>query len=432
MSLKVQRPAPVVWRSTPALHRSMVTAVCFAVLALLFRRPELGLLAAPFTVHALRAWFRRAELRGAQWSVTRTATVLTEGSATTVDAQVNHPATVSTLAWTPGDLIAMDPPHGVASGRTGTVKVEPRRWGRHGLGPGVVAVHDTSGAWESDELVDPFDVRVRPRTSTMVGGSGVRTPLGINGVHISGVRGEGTEIAEVRQYRPGDRMRRINWRVSSRTEDLHVVDAHTERETDVLLVLDTQRPALEMEDDPTSSLDLTVRATMAIARHYLDFGDRIGIHDLGHRVGDVPLRSGAHQLVLLNEVLSRATRDEVTHPVPLRPTRMPRAGTLVFVCTPLLDPDVLTEIGRLRNGGGEVVVIDTWPPRLGRTKYLTSDTDYGRMVADAWVVRRLQREGVLAELQRHGVPVTQWEGPTSLAAVLLAMEQARHAPRMRR
>ena len=43
---------------------------------------------------------------------------------------------------------------------------------------------------------------------------------------------------------------------------------------------------------------------------------------------------------------------------------------------------------------------------------------------------RIQRQGVIEALVRQGVPVAAWTGPTSLAGLLLAMEQAQHAPRV--
>ena len=54
-----------------------------------------------------------------------------------------------------------------------------------------------------------------------------------------GASGDGTEFAGIRPFHAGDRLRRINWRVSLRTGALHVVDAPAARRTAaVLLVVD--------------------------------------------------------------------------------------------------------------------------------------------------------------------------------------------------
>lgn len=428
--------------ATPALNASVLLAVVLPLAAVVLHRPALALLAAPFITHALRALLHRpvvhapdqdAAGQDAPDTTLRLAPIpgtVGEGQAVQLSVE-GAPDELVTLALTPAQLQHLRPGPGVSTGAGGAVvQVEPVRWGRHRIGPGIVVAEDASGAWRRTGTVEPLQLRVRPSSELMVGGSGVKQPLGVHGEHLSARRGEGTELAEVRQYRPGDRLRRVNWRISSRTDELHVTEAHTERDTDVLVLLDSLNPALELGKEPESSLDIGVRATLALARHYLGFGDRLGVHDLGHRVGDLPLGTGPRQLVGLNEVLSHAGRDHSTTRQPgLRPVRTPRAGTLVFVCSPLLDDDVLTEIGRLRGLGVELVVVDTLPPSLG-TSRSSVPREQTKGLAEAWMLRRLERQAVLERLQAVGIPVTAWHGPASLAGVLQAMEQARHAPRM--
>ena len=55
-----------------------------------------------------------------------------------------------------------------------------------------------------------------------------------------------------------------------------------------------------------------------------------------------------------------------------------------------------------------------------------------RFWPEAWAMRRMQRERTVRELREAGVPVTAWEGPSSLAPVLLSLSVARTAPRRRR
>lgn len=434
MSLTPTVTARAHWQTTPAWRASLFLATTMVVLGALFHRFDLAALSSPFLVHVLRSVVGRP--RDAEWTLDQSAHHIVEGQSVNVEVACPGATGVLTLGWTPAALLRLAPAHGVVSGTaTAGVRVEPLRWGRHLTGPAVARIDDPSGAWRAQTTLDRVVVRVRPAASRMVGGSGVKSPLGLNGAHLSSVRGEGTEIAELREYRPGDRMRRIAWRVSSRTEDLHVVDSLTERETDVLVVLDTQHPAQELGMVPDSSLDIAIRATMALTQHYLDFGDRVGVHDLGRRVGGMPLRSGPHQARVLNELVSRAVRGEAAGKLALNPTPRPRSGALVFVCSPLLDEDVITEIGRLRNLGSELVVIDTLPSSLSaaglpRGTMLSAQTAQDSNLVAAWSLRRMRRDAVVDELRAHGVPVTAWHGPTSLAAVLLAMEQADRAPRL--
>src|SRR5699024_12520605 len=107
-------------------------------------------------------------------------------------------------------------------------------------------------------------VKVVPSAS--IGRSWVSVPslIGVSGAHVSARRGDGTALSEVREFRPGDRLHRINWRVTSRTGKLHTNATFTEQDTDVLIVTDTiadVQPAPWAPHDAPTSLALTIRAT---------------------------------------------------------------------------------------------------------------------------------------------------------------------------
>jgi uncharacterized protein (DUF58 family) len=61
---------------------------------------------------------------------------------------------------------------------------------------------------------------------------------GLTGQYQSAFRGLGLEFEEVREYRPGDDIRTIDWNVTARTGDLHVKRYREERDLTVLLVVD--------------------------------------------------------------------------------------------------------------------------------------------------------------------------------------------------
>ena len=76
------------------------------------------------------------------------------------------------------------------------------------------------------------------------------------GNQVARARGEGIEFADLRQFAPGDRLRRINWRASARRGQLWVNEAHPERNADVVLFLDT---FAEARRTGPGTLDLAVR-----------------------------------------------------------------------------------------------------------------------------------------------------------------------------
>lgn len=60
----------------------------------------------------------------------------------------------------------------------------------------------------------------------------------LGGDERSLMRGAGLELAEVREYQPGDDVRQIDWNITARTEQPYVREAHTERGLDVWLLVD--------------------------------------------------------------------------------------------------------------------------------------------------------------------------------------------------
>ena len=431
-------------RPTAALARAAIVGCGAFALAVLLGRPALVLVGLPLMAWALMAVaarIGRGEERGIKPPPLLTGRrTVEEGGSTSVG-----------LRGTPGLLTAASVPllpHTVLAPRHGAlaadgelrIRVDARRWGRIRLGPVHTVVADGLGAFRAQLTLPPVDLRAVPASSVLDAPVEVPTPIGVSGVHLSRRRGDGTALSEVREFRPGDRLHRINWRVTNRTGALHANATFTEQDTDVLIVTDTIAdivPAPWAGTAAPTSLDLSVRATAAVARHYLGAGDRVSLFDIGHLIGPVRAGTGPRQLRVLTDALSRAARDDGTLR-PARRLRSVRPGTLTVVCSPLLSKDAIAQIGVLVAHGADVIVVDTLPPSIGDISALTGRAPRmdgrvsDRFWPEAWALRRLQRERTVRELRESGVPVTAWEGPASLAPVLLSLSAARTAPRRRR
>lgn len=420
------------FRPTRALLRSVLLGAALALLAVLLGRVDLLVIAAPFVVHAVWGLLSRPAA-SPEVVVTPRAVAVPEGDAVDVTVRLAGAprGALAAAQWPQAPSSAFDPASGTVVGLAEhgvTTAFEPSRWGRYQLGPGLVACTDASLSWRAWTETASIGVTVRPASTTLEGGSGVAHPIGLAGVHRSRHRGDGSELADVRAFRPGDRLRRINWRVTSRLGGLHVNSTLTERDTDVLIVADTLRDITPPGDAPTS-LDATVRAIAAVSRHYTGFGDRVAVHDLGLRIGMVPPGSGPRQARVIQGVLSRARRTMEDWPR-IRAVRRVAGGTLVFFCSPLVDPGAQEELVRLRRLGAEVIAVDTLPEGIGRREDVAGFPK-DSYVGEAWWLRRMERDEVLERLRSHGIPVVAWRGTGSLASVLLAMEAARSAPRRR-
>ncbi|MFC7612951.1 DUF58 domain-containing protein [Actinokineospora soli] len=151
--------------------------------------------------------------------------------------------------------------------------------------------------------------------------------------------GEGTEHRSVRPFQPGDRVRRVDWRVTLRAGastglplgSLHVRERHAEADADLLLAIDSRvdvgsdvgewsTPAEGVAVRPGGSLDTAVRTAVALAAGYLRQGDRVGLIDLGRPQLGVPRASA--------EGTSCASGTSSS------PARGPRAGRPARCCAP--------------------------------------------------------------------------------------------------
>ncbi len=63
----------------------------------------------------------------------------------------------------------------------------------------------------------------------------------LSGEYHSVFKGRGMEFAEVREYKPGDDIRTIDWNVTARTGDLFVKKLREERELTVMLLRRRER-----------------------------------------------------------------------------------------------------------------------------------------------------------------------------------------------
>ena len=98
------------------------------------------------------------------------------------------------------------------------------------------------------------------------------------GSQVARSKGDGVEYADIRDFVPGDRVRSINWRASARRQGLVVNERHPERNTDVVLFVDS---FTDVRGAGGSVLEEAVRAAASLATHYLEHRDRVGLVGFG-------------------------------------------------------------------------------------------------------------------------------------------------------
>jgi uncharacterized protein (DUF58 family) len=269
------------------------------------------------------------------------------------------------------------------------------------LGPPLVRVRDRLGfaSWEA-RPGGREPLRVYPSVETL---HGFLTPYETQvfiGNQVSRAKGEGIEFSDIREWAPGDRVKQINWRASARRGSLHVNEHHPERNTDVVLFLDT---FLDVDSGERGTLDMTVRAATSLAHRYLQRKDRVGLVSFGGFLSWLAPASGTRQLyrivdslLQMNIVLSFAMKG-----VDILPPRALPPKALVIALTPLLDARSAAALLDLRARGFDLVVIEVSP-----VPFVQPEND--QLSQLSYRLWRLSREALRARYEQAGVPVVEW------------------------
>ncbi|MFD3445082.1 DUF58 domain-containing protein [Microbacteriaceae bacterium 4G12] len=255
---------------------------------------------------------------------------------------------------------------------------------------------------------------------------------GLTGGHDSRRGGDGGDLRDINLFTPGDRLRRIDWRVTARRAgsstsgssmsgssvsgggtqltELYVRRTFATADATVMLVIDSRDevgPDVstwgdldQPRQDEATSLDIAREAAASLAQHYLERGDRVGMEDLGRfRTPVVPAGGRRHLHRLLQRLVLAQPDGNPSRRV--RPPHVP-SGALVVLFSTFLDDEAATMSVLWRSAGHRVVAVDVLP---------VADTGALRpMQAVAFEILRLERAERLRALARAGIEVVRWEG----------------------
>lgn len=371
-------------------------------------RIELVAVAAPFALAAVvGAAAGRAPQLDVAFRIDRERALENEEVGATIElSSATGAARADVLLLRPDELVPARPnPLGLRlePGETRTLELPLRcdRWGVFSVGPVLVRVRDALGfhSWEV-QAGGSAGLRVYPSVETLHALLPPYETQVFVGNQVSRAKGEGIEFADVRPWTHGDRPRRINWRASARRGELWVNDQHPERNTDVVLFIDT---FAEVRRGGRSTLDLAVRAATSLAHRYLGRKDRVGLVSFGGFLtwlvpasGTLQLYKIVDSLLQMDVVLSFAVKG-----VDVLPPRTLPPKALVLALTPLLDPRSAAALLDLRARGFDLVVVEVSPVPF-------VDPGKGELAELSYRLWRLSRESLRARYERAGVPVVQW------------------------
>ncbi len=306
--------------------------------------------------------------------------------------------------------------------RTLDLRLRCERWGAFSVGPLLFRVRDVLGfrSWEG-AAGSPQVLRVYPSEETL---RSLVPPLETQvfaGNQLSKARGEGIEFADLREWQPGDRPRRVNWRATALRRSLWVNEQDPERNTDVVLFLDT---FAEVRVEGRSTNDRAVRAAATLAHGYLQRKDRVGLVGFGGFLSWLVPASGTRQLYAIVDALitSQIVHSYALRDVEVLPPRTLPPQALVLAITPLLDDRIATALLDLRARGYDLIVVEVSPLEL-----LEPDPESSaRLAHRLW---RLSREALRWRYEQVGVPVVTWREGVPLAVPLEEVKAFRRLAR---
>jgi uncharacterized protein (DUF58 family) len=295
--------------------------------------------------------------------------------------------------------------------RTLPLELVPWRWGAHRLGTIAVRVRDRFGLVAYDALPEGDAVlRAYPHPERL---RSLVSPLETQpfaGNRVARARGDGIEFADLRPFVAGDRPRRVNWRASARRGELYVNEQHPERNSDVVLFLDS---FAEVRREREGTLDLAVRAAASLAHEYLERRDRVGVVGFGGVVQWLLPSAGRAQdyriadaLITAEVTLSYAFKD-----LDVLPPRTLPPQALVVALTPLLDERSMQALLDLRARGFDLAVVDVSPLPFVTVRPGSPEA----LAVRLWP---LWRDSLRFRYERLGVPVVEWTDGQPLAQAI--------------
>jgi uncharacterized protein (DUF58 family) len=291
----------------------------------------------------------------------------------------------------------------------------PALKGDFAVGPTRVRVLDPLALGSEDAAVaPPTSVVVAPMMESLA-----RAKLGPRRTrpwfgHVASRRiGVGSDFWGVREYIPGDEVRRINWKASARLDRLCTNEYEGERSGDVVIILDARRESA-VGTRNVNAVEYGVRAALGVAEHVLAAKNRVGLIVQRNVLDWVPPAFGRKQLyrILDHLVHVRAGGEWPFSYVAWVLSRYFPRDALIVLVSPLTDPTVLSAVMNLAALGYDVTILS--PSPLEIEKPLIPP---GAARDAAYRLLRVERENLVAQLRRVA-QVVDWDPTTPLALPL--------------
>jgi uncharacterized protein (DUF58 family) len=395
--------------TSPKLGAYAALGAAGLLVALVWGDPEAAVLGLPFMVAVLAglALVERPDLRA---SIAVDRERLLEGDNVHLAVTVRSTTDVPWLqiAWPVPESMAANGGSDVLGVRlmadipaTVETVLATTRWGVVPLPNPLLRAHDGLGFFRFEGVLDVHrNLRVYPRPETIRRVLSPAETQMFSGNELSRARGDGIEFTDIRPYVAGDRLRRINWRLSTRLGQLHINEMQPERNTDVVIFLDLFS---DIRADGAGTLDYEVRAAAALAEHYLARRDRVGVIGFGGVLRWLMPAMGSTQIYRIVDALidSEVVLSHTWRGVEVIPPRTLPPKSLVVALTPLIDARAVDALLDLRARGFDLAVVEV----MAEPFAVPGSHDAARLAHRMW---QLDRSATRLRYRRLGVPIVQW------------------------
>jgi uncharacterized protein (DUF58 family) len=238
------------------------------------------------------------------------------------------------------------------------------------------------------------------------------------GVHKSRQRGTGLEFDQIREYRDGEPIRKINWAATARRGgDIPFINRYYEEKVLTLMLLVDLSASMDFGSARVTKKSLAAEISASLVYSALAGHDRVGL--LGFVAGMVcyvpPRQCRAYQRVIPESILTcEAAHGAASFPAAVTSLeRLVKHRSLVFVLSDFLTEDFAEmeqSLRRLCRLHDVIALVVTDPLEVshpsGTTRLVTRDLETGQRRSYR-LTRRNQQRMAQRELQRrsqlHGV-----------------------------
>ncbi len=237
--------------------------------------------------------------------------------------------------------------------------------GYYRLGPARITTGDIFGFFPVETVSEKTDpIIIYPRLYTLPElGLPAERPFG----EIKGrdrIFEDPSRIAGIRDYRPGDPMRRIDWKASARLQSLQSRVYEPSATMHLLVALNVNTMEHAWQGFMPDQLERALSVAGSVARHGFDAGYAIGLVANGSypesdRPMRVPVGRSSDQLMRTLEalaVIGPMTPTPLERVIDTEAPRFPYGATLVCV-TPRMDPPLAASLRRVAGAGHTVSVV---------------------------------------------------------------------------